>query len=85
MHTSGPSQSQWGDPTHAQIWASTTASSSRVSLVGSTCRHDNDENDTEVGQVTLPPIVKRNEGNPFGFLSLPNVFELTKAFRFSYY
>ena len=84
MRVSNPSQSEWGDPTHARMWASNTASSSRVSLANSTSgeRHNND---TDNGRVTLPPIIRKKNENPFGSLAFLDGFELTRAFRFSYY
>ena len=83
MRASSPSQSEWGDPTHARIWASNTASSSRVSLAPSNSgRHNNDEDTSEP---ILPPIIRQKMENPFGSINLMEGFELTRAFRFSYY
>ena len=83
MRASSPSQSEWGDPTHARIWASNTASSSRVSLAPSNSgRHNNDE---DTNEPILPPIVRQKMENPFASISLMDGFELTRAFRFSYY
>lgn len=88
MRASSPSQSDWGDPTHARIWASNTASSSRVSLAASNGCHgdDNDEEEVEnAKELLLPPIINRKYENPFGSLSLLDGFELTRAFTFSYH
>ena len=89
MRASSPSQSDWADPTHARIWASNTASSSRVSLAGSTShKHNKDDEDSrgegKERKITLPPIIKKRE-NPFGDLSFMEGFELTRAFTFSYH
>ncbi len=79
MRASSPSQSEWGDPTHARAWVSNTASSSRVSLTQS--NKDKDEID-EV--IYLPPI-KNQLKNPFDSADLPDTFHFTRAFTFSYY
>ena len=86
MRASSPSQSEWGDPTHARTWASNTASSSRVSLASSTShRHKDSKRDEKEREISLPPIINRKKENPFGSLSFMEGFELTRAFTFSYY
>lgn len=84
MRASSPSQSDWGDPTHARIWASNTASSSRVSLAGMS-RRDNEEDEDSERELVLPPIVNRKRENPFGNLDFMDGFELTRAYTFSYH
>jgi hypothetical protein len=85
MRASNPSQSEWGDPTHARMWASNTATSSRVSSANSRSRRNNDDDHSDdVRPITLPPIIRKKADNPFS-LGLPEGFELTRAFTFSYY
>ena len=82
MRASSPSQSDWGDPTHARAWASNTASSSRVSLLQSKDNRNPEDLDDEV--VCLPPITNKQVKNPFVSDFLDG-FSLTRAFTFSYH
>lgn len=82
MRASSPSQSDWGDPTHAKAWLSNTASSSRVSLSNQS-RKDKEDN-MDVEEIFLPPI-KNPPNNPFSSYDLMDGFKLTRAFSFSYH
>lgn len=79
MRASSPSQTEWGDPTHAKAWLSNTASSSRVSLT-----NQSHKDNTDVEEIFLPPI-KNPPKNPFSSLDFMDGFNLTRAFSFSYY
>lgn len=80
MRASSPSQSEWGDPTHAKAWISNTASSSRVSLTQSRDKED----DRDIEEIYLPPI-KNQSRHPFATDEFMDGFNLTRAFTFSYY
>ena len=84
MRASSPSQSDWGDPSHARQWLSNTASSSRVSLIHNDSKEESDKlNDHK--ELTLPPVINKYHKNSFTSSDLLQGFELTRAFTFSYY
>ncbi len=81
MRASSPSQSEWGDPTHARAWASNTASSSCVSLA----HLGNDKGNNDVEEVIYLPPIKSETKNAFIASDLMDGFNFTRAFTFSYY
>ena len=81
MRASSPSQSEWGDPTHARVWASNTASSSCVSLA----QLGKDKEDKDVEEVVYLPPIKNHSKNSFTSSDLLDGFNFTRAFTFSYH
>ena len=79
MRTVSPTESEWGDPTHARPYASSTTTSSQV---GSTF---NLLKDKEENKTSLPPIIPPITGRKVDFSDMMNAFELTPPWRYSYY
>lgn len=92
MRAVSPNSSNWGDPTHARLFISSTATSRTVSRCGSavslhseqtgdTCTDIDTENE---GHVTLPPIVPAIT-NKKPLVDMLDMFQFTRAWTFSYH
>ena len=86
MRAVSPSSSEWGDPTHARPFISSTATSRTVSRCGSAVNLGRAEDD-EGGRVSLPPIVPAiSSKKPLLDLSdIMGGFQFTRAWTFSYH
>lgn len=85
MRAVSPTGSEWGDPSHARPYASSTTASSRA---GSTFALPQKEESEETVTSTLPPLIPPivNKQKPLLDLSdLMGGFQLTKAWTFSYH
>ena len=88
MRAVSPSSSDWGDPTHARPFISSTATSRTVSRCGSAVNllHAEDVGGEE-GRVSLPPIVPAivNKKPLVDLSDLAGGFQFTRAWTFSYH
>ena len=85
MRAVSPTGSEWGDPSHARPYASSTTASSRA---GSTFALPQNEDSEETVTSTLPPLIPPivNKQKPLvDFSDLMGGFQLTKAWTFSYH
>lgn len=85
MRAVSPTGSEWGDPSHARPYASSTTASSRA---GSTFALPQNEESEDTVTSTLPPLIPPivNKQKPLVDLSdLMGGFQLTKAWTFSYH
>ena len=87
MRAVSPSASEWGDPTHARPFISSTATSRTVSRVGSAVNLLGSNEDKDNKRVSLPPIVPAiNNKKPLLDLSdLQGGLQFTRAWTFSYH
>lgn len=81
MRTISPTGSEWGDPSHARPYASSTTASSHI---GSTSNLLNDHDNK--GKCALPPIIPpiKPPKKPISDFS-EGRFEITPPWRFSYF
>lgn len=88
MRAVSPNSSDWGDPTHARPFISSTATSRTVSRCGSAVNLLRSEDvGGEEGRVSLPPIVPAivNKKPPIDLSDLMDGFQFTRAWTFSYH
>ena len=87
MRAVSPSASDWGDPTHARPFISSTATSRTVSRVGSAVNLLSNSDDKDNKHLSLPPIVPAiNNKKPLLDLSdLKGGLQFTRAWAFSYH
>lgn len=85
MRAVSPSASDWGDPTHARSFISSTATSRSVSRTGSLVNLGGTEEEEQ--RLSLPPIIPAiNSKKPLLDLSdIMGGFQFTRAWTFSYH
>ncbi len=87
MRAVSPSASDWGDPTHARSFISSTATSRSVSRTGSLVNLGGADEEEEEQRLSLPPIIPAiSRKKPL--LDLSDVmegFQFTRAWTFSYH